>query len=908
MRLPQQRLPIRNKTKNWGKETIDYYEQLSFGTTSSIRNTNYNKKINYDLFNGIFNKADMEYVCNPLGLNQGEFPATFQHYDITSPVFNLLIGEESKRADNCMVISMSTNDINRKQSGLKQKIMDALSQHLMAEIDPSTVDPNNPLPTPDQILKYEKHNISDLIESKANKILKHLKKYLNTKEGFKRGWKDAILAGEEIYWTGISNKEVIYRRCNPLNITVILDGDSDYIDDAIAVMEVRMLSISSILDEMGDELSTEDLRKLEEKSKISDTGYANSSNNPTFKVNNEGHVVDTGLQGYFGPHTVGSTNSDLLRVMRVEWKSQKKLYHVTYIDDDGIPQERVVDESFKIDLFKQAFPTAQAEEFWIPEAWEGTKIGDDIYIGVKAKPNQRRRMDNPYYCKLGYVGLIYNATNSTSISLMDRIKPYQYLYNVFMYRLELTVARDKGKKFIMDISQIPRSEGFDVERWMYYFDALGIAFINSFEEQRKGSFQGQKPMFNQFTEVDLSLANVIQQYVSILDYIKQQVAFISGVTPQRLGAIENRELVGNVERSVQQSALITEYLFDAHDEVKRRVYTALIECAKIAYKDGLKTQFVLDDMGIELLELEEMELENSEFNVFISNSNEDRMFLETLKQLSQAALQRDKINLSTIADTLINNNPRDIIKILDRAEREAIERAQQHQQQLNAIEQEKTQVERMRIEQELIDKDLDRDLKLYEVDSNNETKIMVAEINALKGVEGPSDMDNDGIPDPIEVARLSLDERAEASKAYMERQKIEADKEKRQREMDVKEKEMRAKEDIEKQKIRAIDVQNKSQERMQQAQIENDRKLMAMEAEAERKRLQAEKEMHAQELKLKKEELEIKRKDLKNKIELEKIKLQAAREKAKMDKEKGKIALQKAKQPPKKPGSSSKQK
>ena len=865
--LPLQKIPLRNKTKEWGKQTLDHFDSLSYSTVASNRTSNYAKKINYDLFNGIFNKADLEYVCNPLGLEQGEFPAELRHYDIVSPVFNLLIGEEAKRSDNCIVITDSPLDLNRKQTALKDRINQLLQQRLMQELDPSTIDPEQPLPTPDALIKNEKHTISDLVESKANKILKHLKKYLNTKGTFNRGWKDALLAGEEIYWTGVSNNTVSFRRCNPLNITVILDNDTDFVDDAIAVVEARMMSISSILDELGDELTTADIRKLEEMSRRMDTGYRGVTE-PTFAIDrNTGSIVDHTGSGFAGINsTAGSYNSDMLRVVRVEWKSLKKLYYLNYTDEVGIEQDMIVDETFKIDIFKQSFPDASVEEFWVPEAWEGIKINDDIYVGIRPKTNQRRRMDNPYYCKLGYVGLIYNSTNSLSTSLMERVKPYQYLYNILMYRLELTVSRDDGKKFIMDVAQIPRSEGIDMERWAYYFKTMNIAFINSFEESRKGTRVGQTSQFNQFTSVDMTMANTIQHYVSMLDYIKQQVAFISGVTPQRLGAIENRELVGNVERSVQQSALITEYLFDSHNEVKRRCYTALVECAKIAFKDGLTAQYVLDDMGMEMLNLDEMEFENSEFNVFISDSSKDLSVVETLKQLAQIALTHDKATLSTIIDTIVNDNPRDIIRILQKSEAEAFERAQKMQEQESAMEQQKLQAEQEMKMMELEDKQLDRELKQYEIDTNNETKIMVAEINALTSIDGPTDSDGDGIPDPVEVARLSLDQRDLASKEFLEREKIKKDREKTEREVEVKNRELAMKKEVEVQKIRAIDVQNKSQEKMQREKIESDRKMAAMQAEAEKKRLAMEKEMKEKELKLKQQELEIKKSDLKNKI------------------------------------------
>lgn len=845
--LPKQRIPISQKNDEWKRNTINYFEQLSYTSVSNNRTSNFNKLINYDLFNGRFNKADLEYVCNPLGLMDNEFPATLQHYDIVSPAFNLLISEEGERPENFIVLSESPEDINRKDAALKEKITKLLQERLLAEIDPSTVDPNNPLPTPEQIAKYERHNTSDLVESQANKILKSLRRKLNTHEIFKKGWKDALIAGEEMYWIGISNNEPIARRVNPVNTTVVLDADSDFIDDAIAVVEVRMLAPATIIDEFGDKLTPKQVEELEAITRGTSNIYQQASGlNPTFVVDKDLSAIDTGTPSGFNSFgsTNGSFNSQLVRVVRVEWKSFKKMYHLMYTDEMGQPIEDIVDETFKLSVFREAFPDAKTEEFWITEAWEGLRIGQEIYVEANPKPNQRRRMDNPYHCKLGYVGLIYNATNSQSVSLMDRLKPFQYLYNIISYRLELAFASDQGRVFLMDLAQIPRSEGMDIDRWMYYLKAMKIAFINSFEEGRKGVATGKIANFNQFQSIDLSLANTIQQYIETLDYIRAQIAYISGVSPQRLGAIKSNELVGNVERSVEQSALITEYMFDSHTEVKRRFYTALIEAAKIAYRNGHVTQYILDDMGIEMLNLKEFELENSEFNVYLSDASKDHQVVSALKQLAQAALQSDKADLSTIIDTMINDNPRDIVRTLQRGEKAKYERDAKAQQAQMEAENNRMNLEAQR-HAELMDLETKKlDLQQYIADSTNETKIQVAEINAMRAMEGPTDMDNDGIPDPVEVANLALEERSLASKNFIEQSKINADKEKHSKEISLKERELKMKEDIEKKKIEAIKVQNISQE------------------------------------KIAKQQAELKKKEMENKLKVEKLKLQAAKAKA----------------------------
>ena len=77
--------------------------------------------------------------------------------------------------------------------------------------------------------------------------------------------------------------------------------------------------------------------------------------------------------------------------------------------------------------------------------------------------------------------------------------------------------------------------------------------------------EGGKPAtFNQITSLDLTMSNVISEYIQLMDKIEQLAGTISGITEQRQGSISTSELVGNVERSVVQSSHITEPLFWVH--------------------------------------------------------------------------------------------------------------------------------------------------------------------------------------------------------------------------------------------------------------------------------------------------------------------------------------------------------
>lgn len=836
--LPQQKLPMSSKDKEWGKSCINYYSNYRYTNGSNLRSDRFKKLINYDLYNGKVNHKDIETICDPLGVNTSTtFAARFQHYDIISEPIRLLIGEETKRPDNHIVISESADDINRKTTAIKEKIFQSLQQSLAYQIDPNA-DPNNPPPPPEEILKHEKYTPSDIIESKANKILKVLKKRLNTRLLFSQGWKDALIAGEEIYWVGIENAEVAMRRVNPVNLTVILDGDTTFVDDAIAVVEERMLAINTILDEYGDILSKADIEKLENYTRGTFGSFNTAGGfEPQFDVVNGQNAFAgiTPTNAYNG----NNSNNYSIRVTRVEWKSMKKIGELTWTDEDGVSQTEIIDELFNARIFKEAFPNSKVEWYWINEAWEGVKIGLDIFTDIKPKPNQRRRLDNPYFCRLGYTGFIYEATNSQSVSLIDRLKPYQYLYDIISYRLEIAFASDQGKKFIMDLAQIPENHGIDIDRWLYYLKEMNIAFINSFEEGKKGSATGQLAnKFNQFQAIDLSLSQSIQQYINMLDYIKQQVAFVSGVTPQRLGAINNSELVGNVERSVNQSSLITEYLYEGHAEVKRRAYTAMIEVAKICYKKGLAAQYVLDDMGIEMLNLEENEFENSEFNVFVTNNTKDLELKAKLDQLVQVALQSEKVDLSAIVETLMNDSPRDIVRLLQRKEEEFYKRQadngkaqQEHEMKVEQLQQQ-MHSEQMDFDNRKLDQER------YIAEEINTTKIQVAEI-AVYNKQQDLDLNDNGIPDSSEIAANALKQQELSSKTFLEQSKLGHDKAKHEAQLALKDKEIKLKNDLENKKLEAIKVQNKNQIELSNKKHAADKLMMDKKMEIERMKIAA---------------------------------------------------------------------
>lgn len=132
------------------------------------------------------------------------------------------------------------------------------------------------------------------------------------------------------------------------------------------------------------------------------------------------------------------------------------------------------------------------------------------------------------------------------------VKAHQYTYIIVWYRLEQELAKAKGKKFIMDIAQVPKSKGWTIDQWMYYFDNLGVAWINSMEEGRKND-PTSVSKFNQFNAIDMSLSQVVQQYMMILQKLEDQVEKITGVSAQRAGDIASNETATGAQRAIQST-------------------------------------------------------------------------------------------------------------------------------------------------------------------------------------------------------------------------------------------------------------------------------------------------------------------------------------------------------------------
>ena len=798
--LPKQKIPRSQKTDKWAESVVEALEGFLTNTDNNGRSSKYRKKRNYDLFNGILDKEDFEYVLNPYGYKADQFPADLQHYDIISPKLLVLIGEEINRPFNFRVVTTNAEAISSLEKMQHAKIAETLRSYILDETDESALK---------ELDGYLKYNFSDMRERTAQHLLTYLYKAERLDDKFSEGYKHALIAGEEIYWVGVVENKPTVRLVNPLDISIVMDADSDNIDDAPIIIEERYLTLSTVLDEFHSELTNAEIKALEDKyypnGRPGEQGPLIYDATQMFVKSGESYLKDKGRS---------RNSNNLIRVVHFEWKSMRRLLFATTVDHEGRKTTELLDENFEIPDYAMKvkgvwfFDNLEVEEHWVSEYWTATKIDEKIFKRIQPLENQRRSLDNPSLCKSSYTGKIYNAMNSESTSLVDRMATYQYLYNIIYYRLEILLAKDKGKAMVMDIAQIPASEGWDVDKWMYYLDAMGIAFVNSFE---KGP-QGQTPTFNQFSQIDLSTGNQIQYYINILGSISMAVGQLVGVSPQREGQVQASELVGNVERSVQQSAHITEYWFHKHNECKQLVLEALIDAARIAYKQGKKINYVSDDGGRIFLNLDESEFSSAEYGLFVSNSSKDTRALESLRALAQAALQNDKISARELATIITSDDMATIKRTLEDAE----DRRQANEQALIEKQNEgNMQVQQATQEWEMMK--MENDNQQNELDRQNKIELELIK-QAASGNIVPED---DNGPTSIDYEKLRLEkEKANNDDSYkkadlmLKARKLEDDKEKTTADLKLKQRKL----ELDAQKLKEEKAQ-KEKDRQQDAKF-----------------------------------------------------------------------------------------
>lgn len=756
--FPYQQLTREEKIKEygsveaWGKSVIGSIDGLNPVNFYGYAQNNYEKRTLFNLVEDIIDENDYQHVMQPYGDEVPRYPGNVRNYNLIKPKVRALMGEELKRPFNFRLSAVNREAVSEYEEKRKELLVDTVRGMMLEELAGLGVVPEEQAGeyrTPEQVDKYMKTDFQSIYEIYGNRVISWARQYLEVQDKFNRGFEDLLSVGDEIYYVGNDGKDPILRKVHPLYFSFDQTPSVMYVDQAAWAREVLFMSAPMIYEQLGDILEPEDKEAIENMQ----GSYAYGTDSMNNGVPYLGNMTDR----FSVRPSERLRSTTFVPVYYYTWISRRKYGVVRYYDENGDIQAREVDESYK-----KRKEDIDIEWDWMNEVWEAFRIGTDLVRGVRPRANQYRGMDNVNKVRIPYTGV-----SDLTLSIVRQVKHIQYLYNSIWFLLEQQLRRAHGKVLMMDVAQIPSGEGqWGISKFLHYLQN-GLVFVNSMEEHK---LTGKMPQFNQMTDIDLSLSATIQQYIGILNELKSMVEEITGISRQRLGAIQTSETVGGVERAIQGSYSVTEYLFYIHSNVKARVLSMILEEAKVCWIDGKKTQFFLDDMTRVLMDIDGYAFNTAEYALFVNNSQKEANIASFIESMAQAAVQNGE-RLKDIVSVMSADSIAEKLAILEKSYAEMQEQAAQNAQS------------QMQFEAE--EKEKDRQFKMEIEDKKIAAELEKAKIQALGFAEN-KDADANLIPDVFESQKFELQAEKQLGEAETKKRQLDQ----KDRELDIRQKQV----------------------------------------------------------------------------------------------------------------------
>jgi hypothetical protein len=723
---PLQAIPFKDKIANkyaWWKDCVDYY-------AGAVIPTENRELIElYDWYNGRIDRETFYKVENPYSTTDeklSNFPADLRPFDIVRKVVDLFIGEYRERAFS-FTVNIHNPDAQNKmleefENRIAQLLREVYIQELSAQGADTTAVPKE-LSEEDRSLleKGYDENYKDERAIEGQYALDYIAQTLNLDHQYAKNMLHWCIAGIVASYKNVVREEVVYEIVNPLELR--WDYSVEFIEDGEYATRTQWLPFSKVLEMFYDELTKEEIDLLETKA-----GQ---------KIVNTFLPVSYQFNDLYKPASI--------QVIHTTWKSVRKIGVLKFIDEFGLETEVQVDETYKLSP-EEKLNGYTIEWMYINEVYEGYRINGNIYLRMRVVPAQRNEINNFASCKLPYNGRFFSAVNSANTSIAKLAKPYAILYILVFYQFELTLAKNGGKMLLIDKSTIPKD--WDLEQFMYYAKALGYAFVDTQQPNASRTF-------NQYNALDMSTLQHCAELLQTASAIRQEMEYFFGITPQRQGQISNSSRVGTTEQAITQSSIISEQVFALYDEFIQRDLQGLLDCSKFAWINGKKAMFISSDQRQAILDIDPENYVSYDMGVIVTNRKKDIAALEAMKQNSQAFSQNGA-SPSTILSIMEAKSISKLKEYLETAEKQQQKIAQQ-QNQMETESAQQLQQAQMQMQSQL--EQLKSDLKMREMELAHQFNM---ELETLKGQFGTikmtgMDSDANGVPDALEIERLSLD-------------------------------------------------------------------------------------------------------------------------------------------------------
>lgn len=660
--LPKQKVSKAEKTDEWKNDTIKHftsYASFYTGDKSDLVTL-------YEAASGILNPNEYKYVLNPYNSekeNIKKFPAQMRNIDIISPILKLFLGEKAERPDLKTVICTNSDSPNKFTEHLNEEFKKLMYQDFVNQLNELGLDTGNSsqqIPTYEQFVADKKASWRDSRAIMGQEALDYLRYDLDLKDKFQLAFKDWTICNRAYTFKYILNNDVKYKVISALELW---HGSSDtgFIEDSPYAVRKFRLNVYECLDLLASILSEKDVEWLSSKS--------NYDNTSTTSVLNQTTNIDTRGDSR---ETRTTMESGLIDIFHVNFKTFEEYGILTYIDEFGKEQTINVDGDYVLD---EELGDISIEWLYGNVVYEGYQIEDRVLIkSVKPVEVQRNELNNHSVCKLQYNGRI-----DKSPSIVKTLLNYQALINIYHFRAELTLARNKDKIMLMPKGLLP--DGWEPDKAMYFAEATGLMW---FDETKPNA----AAIISAIRSIDMGLGTYVAEMRNLLKDIKEEAWDSVGMNRQRYGDTNSSDGKGVNQDAINRSATITREHYRKFEKLEEKDFQGLLDYSKQAWKKGKKGSYIKSDNTHGLLDIDGDDYQESELGVFAKDSTEEFGKLQTAKSLAGTFAQKGTVKSSTILEIIDSNNISKLKGFIKKAE-DIEEQLKQQQEQLNRDSQEK---------------------------------------------------------------------------------------------------------------------------------------------------------------------------------------------------------------------------
>lgn len=644
----------------------------------------------YNYYNGILDRDQYKHIEETYGIS---CPTNIEFIPLTKKHIDALVGELQgqpiNRKISCKDSATLSNIFRDKQKYVLDNVRKKYMQDLYYKVYKTFVD-SNIIPPRDLISeKYIEELSSDLdknyiseYEMAAQNIITWViqSRDINLINKVIALFRDLLITGTCYYrmLPSINKTNINLEVLSPLDTFVEKNPNSNYLKDCSRCCIRYYLTKDQILSKYGSELSASDKDKLmngsgtSSESYSSDNTYIVRSNYPVGASEdpaNESTGILGGLEvcpNNYNPRTYAGSN--YLTVYEVEFIET---------DKDGVEHR-----------------------------YSGVKIEGDIYIIREKDLYVSRSRDNKNKCQLSVNGMFFSIRQDQPFSLILATATLQDKYNLMYFYRDNLIATSGTKGDWIDVSMIPEWMGATPEerliKWISYKKGMGVAPFNSVSEDND-----RPPLNTTFGGFDDTVsANSIQAIQLAIESIEQTVSNITGVSREKLNAIEQKDAVNNVKVGIEQSTIITKHYFASINSVIQEIFVDALNLAKQVYPNGISGEIILGNRLHSIFTADPKYYTTTDFDVHILDGQNAVKNLETVKQLTIEMIKAQMVDVETAIEVATGDSLTEIKqRIIEsnkklKEETSSIQQLQQQAQQLQQANQE-AQQQIQQLQQEL---------------------------------------------------------------------------------------------------------------------------------------------------------------------------------------------------------------